>query len=159
MEQKQRCVIIGAAEIQNYEKIKTHFRNGDYYIYCDAGLKHQEKLGVWPDLIIGDFDSYSKAEMERKYQRVGDTSMPADANTAACGDAPELIVLPCEKDDTDTVFASARPESADKTITRGTDKSVPYKVRSKTQQRTNAARGNHGFRQCFEPGYQRYMYP
>lgn len=31
--------------------------------------------------------------------------MPADANTAACGDAPELIVLPCEKDDTDTVFA------------------------------------------------------
>ena len=28
--------------------------------------------------------------------------------------------------DTDTVFASARPEGADKTITRGTDKSVPY---------------------------------
>lgn len=105
MEQKQRCVIIGAAEIQNYEEIKTHFRNDDYYIYCDAGLKHQEKLGVWPNLIIGDFDSYSKAEMEQKYQRVGDTSMPADANTAACGDAPELIVLPCEKDDTDTVFA------------------------------------------------------
>ncbi len=105
MEQKQRCVIIGAAEIQNYEKIKKHFRNGDYYIYCDAGLKHQEKLGVWPDLIIGDFDSYAKAEMEQKYQCVGVASMPADANTAACGDAPELIVLPCEKDDTDTVFA------------------------------------------------------
>ena len=66
MEQKQRCVIIGAAEIQNYEKIKKYFRNDDYYIYCDAGLKHQEALGVWPNLIIGDFDSYSKAEMERK---------------------------------------------------------------------------------------------
>ena len=51
-------MIIGAAEIQNYEKIKTHFGNDDYYIYCDAGLKHQEALGVWPDLIIGDFDSY-----------------------------------------------------------------------------------------------------
>ena len=109
MEERQRCVIIGAAEMQNYEKIKTHFRNDDYYIYCDAGLKHQDALGVWPDLIIGDFDSYSKAEMERKYQHVGDTSMPADANTAACGDAPELIVLPCEKDDTDTVFAVKPP--------------------------------------------------
>ncbi len=105
MEQKQRCVIIGAAEIQNYEKIKSCLNENDYYIYCDAGLKHQEALGVWPDLIIGDFDSYSKAEMEQKYQRVGDASMPADANTAACGNAPELIVLPCEKDDTDTVFA------------------------------------------------------
>ena len=63
MEQKQRCVIIGAAEIQNYEKIKSCLNKNDYYIYCDAGLKHQEALGVWPDLIIGDFDSYSKAEM------------------------------------------------------------------------------------------------
>ena len=126
MDQKERCVIIGAAEIQNYEKIKTHFRKDDYYIYCDAGLKHQDALGVWPELIIGDFDSYSKAEMERKYQHVGDTSMPADANTAACGDAPELIVLPCEKDDTDTVFAVARPVGAGKTDTSGTDKSVPY---------------------------------
>ncbi len=91
MEQKKRCVIVGAAEIHNYEKIKTYFRNDDYYIYCDAGLKHQEALGVWPDLIIGDFDSYSKAEMEQKYRHADD--------------APELIVLPCEKDDTDTVFA------------------------------------------------------
>ena len=91
MEYQKRCVIIGAAEIHNYAKIKTYFRNDDYYIYCDAGLKHQEALGVWPDLIIGDFDSYAKPEMEQKYRRVGD--------------APELIVLPCEKDDTDTVFA------------------------------------------------------
>ena len=116
MEQKERCVIIGAAEIQNYEEIKTHFRNDDYYIYCDAGLKHQEKLGVWPDLIIGDFDSYSKAEMEQKYQRVGDPSMPADANTAACGDAPELIVLPCEKDDTDTVFAVLQKDAGGENV-------------------------------------------
>ena len=61
--------------------------------------------------------------------------------------------------DTDTVFASARPEGADKTITRGTDKSVPYKVRCETQQRTYVARGKHGFFHWSEPGYQRYMYP
>ena len=110
MEQKQRCVIIGAAEIQNYEKIKEYFRNDDYYIYCDAGLKHQEALGVWPNLIIGDFDSYSKAEMERKYQEIKNAhedslNQNQKQAQAAARKPPELIVLPCEKDDTDTVFA------------------------------------------------------
>ena len=110
MEQKQRCVIIGAAEIQNYEKIKKYFRNDDYYIYCDAGLKHQEALGVWPNLIIGDFDSYSKAEMERKYQEIKNAhedslNQNQKQAQAAARKPPELIVLPCEKDDIDTVFA------------------------------------------------------
>ena len=110
MEQKQRCVIIGAAEIQNYEKIKKYFRNDDYYIYCDAGLKHQARLGVWPDLIIGDFDSYAKDEMERKYQEIKNAhedslNQNQKQAQAAARKPPELIVLPCEKDDTDTVFA------------------------------------------------------
>ena len=110
MEQKQRCVIIGAAEIQNYEKIKKYFRNDDYYIYCDAGLKHQARLGVWPNLSIGDFDSYSKAEMEQKYQEIKNAhedslNQKQKQAQAAARKPPELIVLPCEKDDTDTVFA------------------------------------------------------
>ena len=65
---------------------------------------------------------------------------------------PQAVFQRRVSTDTDTVFASARPESADKTITRGTDKSVPYKVRSKTQQRTNAARGNHGFVSTLDTG-------
>ena len=89
---------------------------------------------------------------------------------------PQAVFQRRVSTDTDTVFASARPESADKTITRGTDKSVPYKVRCKTQQRTNVwreattvssvtstpgnktlcrtnvARGTHGFAGSFEPG-------
>ena len=53
----------------------------------------------------------AKAEMERKYQAVQDVhadSLPADANSKRRQrrtSLPELIVLPCEKDDTDTVFA------------------------------------------------------
>ena len=110
MEQKQRCVIIGAAEIQNYEKIKSCLNENDYYIYCDAGLKHQEALGVWPDLIIGDFDSYAKNEMEQKYQEIKNAhedllNQKQNQAQAAARKLPELIVLPCEKDDTDTVFA------------------------------------------------------
>ena len=53
---------------------------------------------------------------------------------------PQAVFQRRVSTDTDTVFASARPESADKTITRGTDKSVPYKVRRKIQRRTCVTR-------------------
>ena len=78
----QRFVIIGGAEIRNYELIRESFGENDYYVYCDCGLKHQEGLGVIPDLIIGDFDSHERPE-----------------------DLSNVIVLPVEKDDTDTIFA------------------------------------------------------
>ncbi len=77
-----RCVIIGGAEIKCREEIRNYFENDDFYIFCDCGLRHAEMLGITPDLIIGDFDSYEKPETEI-----------------------ETIVLPREKDDTDTVFA------------------------------------------------------
>ena len=77
-----RFVIIGGAEIRNYELIRSYFRPSDYYVYCDCGLKHQESLGVRPDLVIGDFDSHAKPQ-----------------------DPHNVIVLPVVKDDTDTIFA------------------------------------------------------
>ena len=78
----KRCVIVGGAPINNYEEISDSLREDDYFIFCDSGLSHREKLGIEPNLIIGDFDSYIKPETDI-----------------------ETIVLPCEKDDTDTVFA------------------------------------------------------
>lgn len=78
----ERCVIVSAADIHNYEKIKTYFAADDFYIFCDGGLKHQQSLEITPDLIVGDFDSYTKP----------DTQIP-------------IIQLPHEKDDTDTFFA------------------------------------------------------
>ena len=78
----RRCVIIGGAEIARYDEVKSYLRPGDYAIYCDSGLRHREALGLAPDLIIGDFDSHP------------DPHLPV-----------ETITLPCEKDDTDTVYA------------------------------------------------------
>ena len=78
----KRCVIVGGAEIKNYELIKNYFRPDDFFIYCDCGLKHEKNLGKNPDLIIGDFDSYAQPE-----------------------NLENVIVLPCVKDDTDTIFA------------------------------------------------------
>ena len=78
----RRCVIIGGATIGDYGTVSAKLRQDDYMIYCDCGLRHMDGLGAEPDLIVGDFDSYSNPEFDT-----------------------ETIVLPCEKDDTDTVFA------------------------------------------------------
>ena len=78
----RRCVIVGGASIGDYRTVGAMLRQDDYVIYCDCGLRHMDGLGAEPDLIVGDFDSYSNPEM-----------------------GTETIVMPCEKDDTDTVFA------------------------------------------------------
>ncbi len=78
----RRCVIVGGAPIENHGFIKEYLNENDFFIFCDSGLKHEEKLGVKPDLIVGDFDSHENPEREI-----------------------ETIILPCEKDDTDTFFA------------------------------------------------------
>ena len=77
----KRCVIVGGADINNYEYIKDSLGDEDYIIFCDSGLKHMEGLGVGPSLIVGDFDSFEDPRLD-----------------------VETIVLPCEKDDTDTVY-------------------------------------------------------
>lgn len=78
-----RCVIIGGADIGGYEMIKHRLRSDDFKIFCDSGLRHADPLSVTPDLIVGDFDSHEKPDLP-----------------------VETIVLPCEKDDTDTVYAA-----------------------------------------------------
>ena len=77
-----RCVIVGGAKISSYDRIRTYLRADDYCVFCDSGLNHAEPLHAAPALIIGDFDSHEQPR----------------TNT-------ETIVLPREKDDTDTVFA------------------------------------------------------
>lgn len=78
----KRCVIIGGADINDYRRAKALLSDNDFYILCDSGLKHVAGLGIRPDLIVGDFDSHLKPETK-----------------------VETIVLPCEKNDTDTVYA------------------------------------------------------
>ena len=79
----KRCVIVGGADINNYELIRRKLQDDDYLIYCDSGLRHMHELKRRPDLIVGDFDSHDDPHMDI-----------------------ETIVLPHIKDDTDTVFAA-----------------------------------------------------
>ena len=78
----RKCVIVGGAEIGEYGRIADYIGDGDYVVYCDSGLKHKNSLYCQPNLIVGDFDSHENPHLDI-----------------------ETIVLPCEKDDTDTVFA------------------------------------------------------
>ena len=77
-----RCVIFGGADMTDMERIRRSLREDDFIICCDSGLKYAEQLSLNPDLIVGDFDSHQRPETKT-----------------------ETIVLPREKDDTDTVYA------------------------------------------------------
>jgi thiamine pyrophosphokinase len=93
-----RYVIIGGAPISDYAYIKSLFCDGDRFIFCDSGLYHQSALGINADIVVGDFDSHPVPETDA-----------------------ELVVLPREKDDTDTVYAAklALGRGADKFLIIG----------------------------------------
>ena len=73
------CNIVGAGDFCEKE---ISLGDGDIIIAADGGLAYLEKIGAKPDFIIGDFDSLS-------YQPTGEN----------------VVVLPCEKDITDTEAA------------------------------------------------------
>ncbi|MCR5656978.1 MAG: thiamine diphosphokinase [Butyrivibrio sp.] len=78
----KKCIIVGGGPISDYKFVKERLPQESFVIYCDSGLYHEEKLELAPDLIIGDFDSHPNPNRKE-----------------------ETIVLPKEKDDTDTIYA------------------------------------------------------
>lgn len=79
----KRCVIFGGADMADEARIRRSLRPDDFILCCDSGLKYAERLHLRPSLIVGDFDSHPKPDTDA-----------------------EVIVLPREKDDTDTVYAA-----------------------------------------------------
>lgn len=77
-----RCVIIGASPDFDINTIKHRIRDDDNIVCADGGYVYAQKAGISPDLIVGDFDS---------------SALPQEADA-------ELIALPREKDDTDTMY-------------------------------------------------------
>ena len=82
-----RCVIVSAGELRDYARTREFLHEGDFFVFCDGGLAHADGLGIKPDLVVGDFDSCD-AGVLAKWQ-----------------DSCEIVQLPREKDDTDTLFA------------------------------------------------------
>lgn len=87
--QTGKCVIVAAGDMG---AAKVSISQGDLLIAVDGGMEYCERLGLTPDLVLGDFDSVKEGQLaqitiwEKQY--------------------PERVVrlLP-EKDDTDTLAA------------------------------------------------------
>lgn len=79
-------MIIGASPILD-GRVFQEFDPKNYFVICaDGGYETALKLGLVPDLVVGDFDSAQKRP-------------PASLRT---------LVLPVEKDVTDTMFAALK---------------------------------------------------
>ena len=77
-----RCVIFSAGDQHGIEKHEIGLRHDDFVICCDAGYRLAQRLGVRPDLLLGDFDSMDQPT-----------------------DFANIHRSPVEKDDTDTMLA------------------------------------------------------
>ena len=75
----KRCFIYAAG---TFYGLRERPRAGELQIAADAGLHLCERLGVRPDVVLGDFDSMDASEAP-----------------------PDCIRVPVEKDDTDTMLA------------------------------------------------------
>lgn len=77
----KRAVILSAVPVAT--ALGHYVQPGDFIVACDAGYRNAARLGLQPDLIVGDFDSAPQPKT-----------------------AQETIVLPHVKDDTDTQYAA-----------------------------------------------------
>ncbi len=75
-----RCVIVGAGDL--FPGDLPDRLDGDLWIAADGGIDRLSAAGIVPDVFLGDLDS-----------------------SAAAPDGVESVILPTEKDDTDTVAA------------------------------------------------------
>ena len=77
---QKRCVIVSGGDFSPAEGLRS---GEDFVIACDRGYTYCSRLGLKPDLLISDFDSYAGPV---------DASVPVNAYAS-------------EKDDTDTMLA------------------------------------------------------
>lgn len=75
----EKCVIVSGGEYSSLSFIDSSY----FVIACDKGYEYTQMANVVPNIVLGDFDSCKKP-------------IPSDINT---------LVLPVEKDDTDTTYA------------------------------------------------------
>ena len=78
-----RCVIIGASPDSKTDDLKRLITSDDFVICADGGYLKAKQADITPRLLIGDFDS---------------SMYPCDCEC-------DIVQLPVQKDDTDTILA------------------------------------------------------
>ena len=87
-----KCVIISAG---SFPEVEIDLEDVDLCIAADAGFGYAQRLGILPDLIVGDFDSAKDAppEVLRGIREIAEH------------DPDRIVQLEVMKDDTDTLRA------------------------------------------------------
>lgn len=83
-----RCLIVTGGIIEDYTLLKSYHQAGDFIICADGGARHAGKMGLKPDLLVGDFDTLTENELS-EFSAMG----------------AEILRFPREKDFTDTHMA------------------------------------------------------
>ena len=65
-----RTIIFANGELPNMEKARTLVKADDYVICADGGTHHALALGLRPNLIIGDLDSVTDAELQKANAKI-----------------------------------------------------------------------------------------
>ncbi|NLY60603.1 MAG: thiamine diphosphokinase [Clostridiales bacterium] len=65
-----KILIITGGHLGDVDYIKENSLDWDFIICADVGARHLQKLGIKPDLLVGDFDSISP-ELLQKYKDMG----------------------------------------------------------------------------------------
>lgn len=84
----KRAILFANGEVESYGFLEKLITDTDYLVAVDGGLRHLEALSLPPDLLIGDLDSVTPAQLK------GITASQT-----------EVIRFPIEKDETDLELA------------------------------------------------------
>lgn len=79
----KKCILISGAVLTDTNFLRNNIASDDFIICADAGYITALRCGCTPSLIVGDFDSACRPDFENV----------------------EILDLPCEKDDSDTLAA------------------------------------------------------
>jgi thiamine pyrophosphokinase len=83
-----KALIACSGEIKDYSYYKKYIHDVNYTIGVDGGAHHLLKLGIIPDVLLGDFDSISKKDFDY-FEQMG----------------VNIVKYPAEKDLTDSELA------------------------------------------------------
>jgi thiamine pyrophosphokinase len=108
----KRAVIFGAAPIGDYSFISGEIEKKDLIICADGGISHALFLGIKPDVIVGDFDSFEEenpfpeARVIKAEKKKDLTDTQIAINEAVRMKAFDLLLIGCIYGRLDQTFAN-----------------------------------------------------
>lgn len=100
-----KAVIVCSGSMDDYDYHKKFFKDSRIVIGVDGGAMHLRRLGIFPDILIGDFDSISKDDYDYfKDAGIGDIRYPSQKDMtdtelaleyAAEKGADSIVLLGC----------------------------------------------------------------